>query len=149
MTPLYNPFAPQALNGFNLSVEGCEDHMAWYVFPSEGTAQPILTPSLRLLDQRIPIGTSGDFHWRGLLVWTSGGAALMLRFRDEEGKYLSQAPVQVTNLTGAVDTHNPLPIFPEVVFPSGTELRFDLINTSGALSLTTRLAFLGIKRVRR
>lgn len=136
-TDYYNPYAPQHLNGLNDPYPaGYVDRAVYYVqtlnFAGNGT----------FAQQAIPVDTSADFVWRAFTL--SDNLNMQLRFLDASGTYLSNDFIFSTLFPIGIST--PFPITPEVIYPAGSRIALDVVNSGGARSL--QLVYIGVNRYR-
>lgn len=100
-----------------------------------------LTANQNLPDQSLIIGGDADFIIRAIVGTQTG--AYKIRFRDNQGFYLSPGMVNNSNIMGTAQL--PVPIWPELQIPRNGKLGIDLLDTSGAGN-TIEIVFKGVKR---
>ena len=144
-TPIYNPWAPPSLNGFNEDPSSfCQEDDIGYCWPILGGFQ-VLTANQQLIAQTIPLQRTSDFILRAI-HFTYNGGGFLIRIVDERGQHISDSPIYSYNMPGSLTI--PFPIFPHVTYPSGNLIQFDIINVDAAPQ-NVQLVFRGAKRFQR
>lgn len=135
---MLNPIAPPGLQGIgDASPEGFLDLSFDYTYPIS------LTASQAQNGQLVSIFTQADFCWRGL-VFTSTGA-FSIQFQDGQGYYISSGQVYSANMPNTPG--DPWVRFPEVVYPAGGNIYFNITDLSAAPN-TGQILFRGVNRYR-
>lgn len=133
-----NPLAPPAVQGImDASPDGYLDLAFEYVYNNTLTGNQILN------GEQVSIFTEADFAWWGLVFTNTG--TFSIQFQDGQGYYLSSGLVFSTNMPNTPG--DPWPRFPEVVYPAGGNIYFNIQDLSGA-SNTIQLLFKGTNRYR-
>lgn len=133
-----NPIAPPAVQGIDYSApEGFVDVPFNYVYNQTLTASQVLN------NEVVSIFTEADFAWRGLIFSATG--LFSVQFQDGQGYYLSAGQMFSTNMANTPG--DPWPVFPEVLYPAGGRIFFNITELSG-LSNTIQLLFVGVNRYR-
>jgi hypothetical protein len=134
---LHNPFAPPALAGIeDASPPGYKDVQHWYT-------TPLLTiPGLGIVNQTLQVGMDADFVW--LALASTDVDLISVRFEGEDGRYINN--FGILTVFGARGRNAfPFPIFPYVVYPAGSLIRFQIQNYTAAPA-PVQYRFLGVKR---
>lgn len=137
-----NPFAPPAVAGVNSAAPaGFIDVDFTYVHDFT------LAAGAELYGQLVPISQDADFILRGMHFSQPAAAAGPFNFRiaDSQGYQLSNGLVSSGNLSNSAA--RPTPVFPEMLFPAGSQITVDIENP-GAGAITTQICFRGVKRFR-
>lgn len=134
---MLNPIAPPAVQG----IDGSGVDIGYVEIPFEYTYQINLSASQALLGQVVSIFTEADWVWRGL-VFTSTGL-FSVQFQDGQGYYLSSGLMYSTNLVNSPG--DPWPYFPEVFYPAGGRIYFNITDLSVATN-TGQILFVGANR---
>jgi len=113
-----------------------------YCYPV-GSSLFTLSANQQLLNLVINIFTQADFLWRGLTFVSTG--AFSIRFQDGEQYYLSDGMVPSVNLPHSAG--DPFPWAPQIPYPAGGRVVFDITDTSGAPN-TIQLVLTGENRYR-
>jgi len=135
---MLNPLSPPAIQGISdAAPEGFVDVPFHYIYNNTLTANQILN------NEVVSIFTEADFAWRGL-VFTADGL-FSIQFQDGQGYYLSAGQMFSSNMPNTPG--DPWPIFPEVLYPAGGRIFFNITDLSGA-SNVIQLLFMGVNRYR-
>lgn len=133
-----NPIAPPAIQGIdNSSPEGFVDVPFNYVYNNTLTALQALN------NEVVSIFTEADFAWRGLIFSATG--TFSVQFQDGQGYYLSAGQMYSTNMANTPG--DPWPVFPEVLYPAGGRIFFNITDLSNAENVIQFL-FVGVNRYR-
>ena len=133
-----NPIAPPAVQGIdNSSPEGFVDVPFNYIYNNTLTALQVLN------NEVVSIFTEADFAWRGLIFSATG--LFSVQFQDGQGYYLSAGQMFSSNMANTPG--DPWPIFPEVLYPAGGRIYFNITDLSGNPN-TIQLLFVGVNRYR-
>jgi len=135
---MLNPNAPPGVQGIgDASPAGFVDVPFQYTYEIDLTASQLLT------NEVVSIFTEADFAWRGLIFTADG--TFSIRFQDGQGYFISSGLVFSTNLPNTAG--DPYPIFPEILYPAGGRIQFDILDTSDETN-TGQLLFVGVNRYR-
>ncbi len=134
---MQNPIAPPGPQG----IDGSGLGEGYVEVPFNYTYQISLSASQALLGQVVSIFTEADWVWRGL-VFTSTGL-FSVQFQDGQGYYLSSGLMYSTNLVNSPG--DPWPYFPEVFYPAGGRIYFNITDLSGSTN-TGQILFIGANR---
>jgi hypothetical protein len=135
---MHNPIAPPAVQGIdNSAPEGFVDFPFNYVYNNTLTALQALN------NEVVSIFTEADFAWRGLVFSATG--LFSVQFQDGQGYYLSAGQMFSSNMANTPG--DPWPIFPEVLYPAGGRIYFNITDLSNADNLI-QLLFVGVNRYR-
>ena len=104
------------------------------------TVDVSLTANQELLGQGVFIDSDGDFVLKAIVGSQTG--AYSIRFRLPSGRYFPSAYTRHVNLVGTAQF--PVPVEPNAVFPAGSQVQFDIKDTSGAAN-SIQLVLLGSK----
>lgn len=136
---MLNPIAPPAVQG----IDGAGLEEAYVEVPFNYTYAISLTANQALLGQVVSIFTEADWVWRGLVFQSTG--LFSIQPQDGQGYYLSSGLMHSTNLVNSPG--DPWPVFPEVFYPAGGRIYFNITDLSGATN-TGQLLFIGANRYR-
>lgn len=146
--PLFNPWAPVSLNGFNPAApEGCNDVDHAYCWPEKGGFQTLAGNEERL-NEVIALEQDSDFVFSGF-IWALSGenqVGFLYRIVDDQGNYVSDGYMHCFATPGTFA--NPFPWFPHVTYSRHQNLRFDILNPSDSPQ-DVQLVFRGPNRYRR
>jgi len=135
---MLNPLAPPGLQGIgDASPDGYLDLDFSYTYAIN------LTGNQTQNGQLVSIFTQADFAWRALTFNSTG--AFSVQFQDGQGYYISSGLVFSTNMPNTPG--DPWPFFPEVVYPAGGNIYFNITDLSGSAN-TGQLVFKGVNRYR-
>lgn len=135
---MLNAIAPPVVQGIdNASPIGFID------VPFDYTYAINLSASQLQQGQVVSIFTEADFVWRGLTFNSTGLFAI--QFQDGEGYYLSSGLVLSSNMPNTAG--DPWPRFPEVFYPAGGRIYFNIQDQSAAPN-TGQILFIGANRYR-
>ena len=133
-----NPIAPPAVQGIdNSSPEGFVDVPFNYVYTNTLTALQVLN------NEVVSIFTEADFAWRGLIFSATG--LFSIQFQDGQGYYLSAGQMFSSNMPNTPG--DPWPVFPEVLYPAGGRIFFNITDLSNSGNVI-QLLFVGVNRYR-
>lgn len=133
-----NPIAPPAVQGIdNSAPDGFVDVPFNYTYAVSLTANQVLN------NEVVSIFTEADFAWRGLIFTTDG--LFSVQFQDGQGYYLSAGQMFSSNMANTPG--DPWPVFPEVLYPAGGRIYFNITNLT-ADDNTGQLLFVGVNRYR-
>lgn len=140
---MFNPIAPPAIQGINpYSVDQGSGETTFDQF--DGYTYDIgLTANQYLQGQVVAIYTEADFLWRGLVFQSTGLFAI--QFQDGQGYFISNALVYSTNMPNSPG--EPFPRFPQIEYPAGGQILFNIQDLSGAPN-TGQILFVGANRYR-
>jgi len=135
---MLNPLTPPAMQGISdVAPAGFVDVPFNYTYDNTLTANQVLN------NEVVPIFTEADFAWRGLIFSADG--LFSVQFQDGQGYYLSAGQMFSTNLPN--NPGDPWPVFPEVLYPAGGRIYFNITDLSGD-SNVLQLLFVGVNRYR-
>lgn len=133
-----NPIAPPAVQGIdNSAPDGFVDVPFQYTYDLSLTANQVLN------NEVVSIFTEADFAWRGLIFSATG--LFSIQFQDGQGYYLSAGQMFSSNMSNTPG--DPWPVFPEVLYPAGGRIFFNITDLSGDDN-TGQLLFIGVNRYR-
>ncbi len=113
-----------------------------YVYPT-GNQLFTLSANQLLINVIVNVFTQADFYWRGLTYVSTG--PFSIRFQDGEQYYLASGLVPNVNLPKSPG--DPFPWAPQIPYPAGGKILFDIQDTSGAPN-TIQLVFIGENQYR-
>lgn len=148
--PIFNPWAPPLLNGFNqTSPDNCDDVEAGYVWP-EVAGYQILTANEER-QEHLVLDRDVDFRfvalqWALHSVDDQTTPGFLYRIKDDAGNFISDGFIYCFATPGTFS--NPWPIFPHVTYRSQQIIEFEIINAA-AHSQGVQLMFRGPKRFSR
>jgi len=87
--------------------------------------------------------TEADCCWRGLIFVSDG--VFSVQFQDGQGYYLSAGMVFSTNMPNT--SGDPWPVFPEVLYPAGGRIQFNILDLSSDDN-EGQILFVGVNRYR-
>jgi len=134
---MQNPIATPAVQG----IAGDNLGIGYIEVPFNYTYNISLTASQLLQGQVVSIFTEADFVWRGLVFQSTG--LFSVQFQDGQGYYLSSGLMYSTNLPNSPG--DPFPMFPEVFYPAGGRIYFNIQDLSVATN-TGQILFIGANR---
>ena len=135
---MLNAIAPASMQGIgDASPEGFLDLSFDYTYPIS------LTGNQALNGQLVAIFTQADFAWRALFFTSTG--TFSVQFQDGQGYYISNGQVYSTNMPNTPG--DPWVRFPEVVYPAGGNIYFNITDLSGSTN-TGQIVFRGVNRYR-
>lgn len=134
---MLNPIATPGIQG----IAGDNLGIGFIEVPFNYTYNISLTANQLLQGQVVSIFTEADFVWRGLVFQSTGLFAV--QFQDGQGYYLSSGLMYSTNLPNSPG--DPFPYFPEVFYPAGGRIYFNIQDLSGSTN-TGQLLFIGANR---
>lgn len=133
---MLSPTSPPGLQGIgDASPDGYLDLSFEYIY------NVTLTASQALNGEQVSIFTEADFAWRGL-VFTSDGA-FSVQFQDGQGYYIASGLVYSANMPNTPG--DPWPIFPEIVYPAGGRIYFNITDLSAGTN-DVQIVFKGVNR---
>ena len=120
---MFNPISPPAYQGADPAAPvGFVDVSFDYTYAINLTANQLLN------GQVVSIFTEADFVWRGLTFTSTGTFAV--QFQDGQGYYISSDLVFSTNMPNTAG--DPWVRFPEIVYPAGGRIYFNIQDKSGS-----------------
>jgi len=135
---MLNAIAPPGIQGIqDSSPTGFID------VPFNYTYNILLTADQLLNNETVSIFTEADFCWRGLIFVSDG--VFSVQFQDGQGYYLSAGMVFSTNMPNT--SGDPWPVFPEVLYPAGGRIQFNILDLSSDDN-EGQILFVGVNRYR-
>jgi len=135
---MLNPIAPPAVQGIGAYTRapGASD----ITFAQFGgyTYEIDLTTNQYLQGQVVAIFTEADFLLRGIVFHSTG--LFGIQMQDGQGYFMSNALIYSTNLANSPG--EPFPQFPQVEYPAGGQIIFNIQDLSGATN-TGQIIFVG------
>jgi hypothetical protein len=149
--PIFNPWAPPLLNGFNpTSPDGCEDVDAAYVWPENNGFQTMTAN--QQLTVAIALDNDDDFRFMAF-QWSLKGLddglntpGFLYRIQDDAGNFISDGFEYCFCTPGTFA--NPWPMFPHVTYAVHQRIQFEVINLHNDVQ-GVQIVFRGPKRFRR
>jgi hypothetical protein len=139
---MQNPLAPPVVQGINSPPPQASGYVdVGFAYPVDIT---IPNAGELLTNQAYAIIANADFVWRGLIFVATGPFAI--RIYDGDQYALSTGLIMSQNLTATPG--DPFPWFPEVWYPAGGKILYDIQDTSGVAGNAIELLFIGANRYR-
>lgn len=133
---MLNPLSPPSFQGIDPAAPaGFVDVSFSYTYAINLTASQLLN------GQVVSIFTEADFVWRGMVFSSTGLFAV--QFQDGQGYYISSDLVLSSNMPNTAG--DPFVTFPEIVYPAGGRIYFNIQDKSAAPN-TGQILFLGANR---